>query len=125
MSTTAARFPRRAPIEAYGNGGFRFAGMSHRGSLICLPSGIYEWAPTTPKDVTREALAPALREAAELKILLLGTGAGQVFPAPELRQAFAEAGVALEAMSTGAACRTYNVLLAEQRAVGAALLAVD
>ena len=52
------------------------------------------------------------------------TGARQVFPAPEVRRAFVEAGVALEPMDTGAACRTYNVLLGEGRPVGAALIAV-
>uniref|UniRef100_UPI0019535063 hypothetical protein n=1 Tax=Stenotrophomonas maltophilia TaxID=40324 RepID=UPI0019535063 len=40
-----AHFPGRAPIDAYGNGGFRFADMSHRGSILCLPSGIHGWAP--------------------------------------------------------------------------------
>jgi len=118
-----ARFPGRAPIEAYGNGGFRFAGMSHRGSILCLPSGIYGWEPATPLGVA--SLAPALAEKELLKVLILGTGPRQTLPAPELRRVFVEAGVALEAMDTGAACRTYNVLLAESRPVGAALIAVD
>lgn len=121
-----ARYPGRAPIEAYGNGGFRFAGMSHRGSLLCLPSGIYGWEPVAAAaDITAEALAPALAEAGALGFLLLGTGIKQIFPTVVLRQAFAQAGIGLEAMDTGAACRTYNVLLAEGRPVGAALLAVD
>jgi uncharacterized protein len=58
-------------------------------------------------------------------VLLLGTGTKQVFPAPDVRRAFADAGVGLEAMTTGAACRTYNILLAEGRMVGAALIPVD
>jgi uncharacterized protein len=123
MTAAAARFPRPAPIEAYGNGGFRFAGMSHRGSILCLPSGIHAWAPAVPLDAA--SLAPALAEKDALRVLILGTGRRQEFPAPDLRRAFVEAGVALEAMDTGAACRTYNVLLAEGRPVGAALLAVD
>ena len=118
-------FPGRAPIDAYGNGGFRFAGMSHRGSIICLPSGIYAWAPVSPAELTSETLAPALAEAGELGHLLLGTGAAHVLPSRELRRVFEQAGIALEAMATGAAARTFNVLLAEQRRVGAALLAVD
>ncbi|MBX9592607.1 MAG: hypothetical protein K2X43_25240 [Hyphomonadaceae bacterium] len=122
MNSPSARFPGRAPIEAYGNGGFRFAGMSHRGSILCLPSGIYAWEPAHPLDLA--SLAPVLAEKAALGLLILGTGDRQVFPASDLRRAFAEAGVALEAMATGAACRTYNVLLAEGRPVGAALVAV-
>ncbi|MEM1307569.1 MAG: Mth938-like domain-containing protein, partial [Pseudomonadota bacterium] len=57
--------------------------------------------------------------------LLLGTGARQVFPSAELRAAFIERGIGLEPMDTGAACRTYNVLLAEKRPVAAAIIAVE
>ena len=123
MSAGPARFPGRAPIEAYGNGGFRFAGMSHRGSILCLPSGIHAWEPARPLDAS--SLAPALAEAKELRLLLLGTGSAHELPSPQVRRAVAEAGVALESMDTGAACRTYNVLLAEGRPIGAALIAVD
>jgi uncharacterized protein len=125
MSAPSARYPGRAPIDAYGNGGFRFADMSHRGSILCLPSGIYAWPPTAVGDLGLDALAPALAEKDALGLLLLGTGQAQHMPQADVRRAFAEAGVALEAMSTGAACRTYNVLLAEGRPAGAALLAVE
>jgi uncharacterized protein len=123
MNAAPARFPGRAPIEAYGNGGFRFAGMSHRGSILCLPSGIHGWEPADPLDLP--SLAPALAEKDALELLIVGTGARQQFPSAEVRRAFVEAAVTLEAMDTGAACRTYNVLLAEGRSVGAALVAVD
>jgi uncharacterized protein len=122
MTTGTAHYPGIAPIDAYGNGGFRFAGMSHRGSILCLPSGIYAWDPADPLDT--QSLAPALAEHGAIRVLILGTGVRQVFPAPAVRRAFVEAGLALEPMDTGAACRTYNVLLAEGRAVGAALTAV-
>ena len=125
MSPPAARYPGRAPIDAYGNGGFRFADMSHRGSILCLPSGIYAWPPREAADLGPEAFAPVLAERDGLGVLLLGTGRDQHFPMPDVRRAFTEVGIALEAMSTGAACRTYNVLLAEGRPAGAALLAVD
>jgi uncharacterized protein len=125
MTAATARYPGRAPIDAYGNGGFRFAQMSHRGSILCLPSGIYAWPPVRPEDIDAAALAPALAEKDALELLLLGTGVKQQMPAVAVRRAFVEAGVALEAMDTGAACRTYNVLLAEGRPVGAALTAVD
>src|SRR5581483_948417 len=121
MSAPTARYPGRAPIDAYGNGGFRFAAMSHRGSLLCLPSGIYAWPPTGVGDIEEPGpFAPALAVGPSLGLLLLGTVRRHA-----IRRAFEEARIALEAMDTGAACRTYNVLLAEQRPVGAALLAVD
>ncbi len=117
-------FPGRAPIDAYGNGGFRFADMSHRGSLLCLPSGIYAWDVARIEDLTIETLARVWPEKGPLGFLLLGTGPTHLFPAPEIRKAFVEAGIGLEPMTTGAAARTYNVLLAEGRPVGAALIAV-
>jgi uncharacterized protein len=123
MTPASARYPGRAAIDAYGNGGFRFAEMSHRGAILCLPSGVYAWQPAAPLDIASFALVFA--ENGALQSLLLGTGAKQVFPSPDLRRAFAEAGVGLEAMNTGAACRTYNILLAEGRPVGAALIPVD
>jgi uncharacterized protein len=122
MSKATAHYPGVASIEAYGNGGFRFAGMSHRGSILCLPSGIYAWVPAEPLDVG--CLELALAERSAMRVLILGTGGQQVFPPAAVRRAFAEAGLALEPMDTGAACRTYNVLLAEGRPVGAALIAV-
>jgi uncharacterized protein len=124
MSLPAARYPGRAPIDAYGNGGFRFAEMSHRGSILCLPSGIYAWQPGDPSELEPAAFAPVFAEKGAVGLLLLGTGRRQQMPGAEVRRAFVDAGVALEAMDTGAACRTYNVLLAEGRPAGAALLAV-
>ena len=120
-----AHYPGRAPIDAYGNGGFRFADMSHRGSILCLPSGVYAWPAANPAELTLAAFQPVLAEANELQILLLGTGLTQIFPPRALRCALEAAGFGVEPMATGAAARTYNVLLAEGRRVGAALLAVE
>ena len=125
MSAPPACYPGRAPIEAYGNGGFRFAGMSHRGSILCLPSGIYAWPAARSEDISLATLAPALTERDALDLLLIGSGRLGVMPAWDVRQSFADLGVALESMDTGAACRTYNVLLAEARPIAAALIAVD
>ena len=98
-----AHFPGRAPIEAYGDGGFRFADMSHRGSLLCLPSGIHGWEPADPAALTADDFAMALAEAAGIAILLVGTGA-DLLPLPSaLRAALKQAGIAAEPMSTGAA----------------------
>ncbi len=120
-----AHFPGRAPIDAYGNGGFRFADMSHRGSLMLLPSGIHGWEPVEEGRITEADLRRVLDEAAAIEILLLGMGS-DLKPIPaDLRAALREAGISADPMSTGAAVRTYNVLLAEERAVAALLLAVD
>lgn len=120
-----AHFPGRAPIEAYGNGGFRFADMSHRGSLLCLPSGIYGWEPKDRQALVAEDLEKLFGEVETVEILLVGTGAN-LRPVPAaVRARLKAAGIACEPMATGAAVRTYNVLLADQRAVAAALIAVD
>ncbi|MGN6584493.1 MAG: Mth938-like domain-containing protein [Rhizobiaceae bacterium] len=120
-----AHFPGRAPIEAYGNGGFRFAEMSHRGSILCLPSGIYGWQPADASKLTAADLEKVLAEAEGIEILLVGMGRELKLLPRELREALKAAGVFVDPMSTGAAVRTFNVLLAEDRAVAAALIAVD
>lgn len=124
MTGSAARYPYQAPIDAYGNGGFRFADMSHRGSILCLPTGIHAWDVPDATALTLADFASVLALANEVTFLLLGTGATQVWPLPDIRQAFAQSRIALEPMNTGAAARTYNVLLAEKRPVAAALIAV-
>jgi len=120
-----ARYPYEAAVTAYGNGGFRFADMSHRGSILCLPSGVYAWEPVSAAELTLDHFERVLTEMKPHSVLLLGTGKAQLFPDAELTRAFAQAGIGLEPMSTGAAARTYNILLAEKRAIGAALIAVD
>ena len=62
----APHLPRPAPIDAYGDGGFRFAGMSHRGSLLCFPDGIWAWPVHNVTDLTEAALSAAFERAAKL-----------------------------------------------------------
>lgn len=125
MEIREAHFPRRAPLDAYGNGGFRFAEMSHRGSLLCLPSGIYGWNYTVFDELNLSAFEKLFAEQDEVEVLLIGTGP-ELRPIPKgLKQAFRDAGIISDSMSTGAAVRTFNVMLAEDRAVAAAVLAVD
>lgn len=119
-----AHFPGRPPVDTYGNGGFRFAEMSHRGSILCLPSGIYGWEGTEPADVTKSKLKRLLDEDG-VEIVLVGTGHDLVPLNKSFRDALAKRGMRADPMSTGAAARTYNVLLAEGRAVAAVLLAVN
>lgn len=120
-----AHFPGRAPIDAYGNGGFRFADMSHRGSILCLPSGIHGWEPSDPALLTIGDFGRLIAESDAIEILLVGMGRDLRPLPPELRKSLREAGISADPMSTGAAVRTFNVLLAEERAVAAALIAVD
>ena len=118
--------PGHHGIDAYGAGGFRFAGMSHIGSILALPSGVHKWAPTRVDDITAASLAPLFAEPrGEVELLLLGTGVN-LAPQPEaLRLQLRDFGVRLEVMQTGSAARTYTIMLAENRRVAAALLAVD
>ncbi|MGI9357252.1 MAG: Mth938-like domain-containing protein [Rhizobiaceae bacterium] len=118
-----AHFAGRAPVDSYGDGGFRFADMSHRGSILCLPSGIYSWVVETTDDLTIANFDRILSEEG-IEILLVGTGKDLTPLSRGLRERLIKAGIRPEPMSTGAAARTFNVLLAEGRAVAAALLAV-
>jgi uncharacterized protein len=121
-----AHYPGRAPIESYGNGGFRFAGMSHRGSLLCLPSGIHGWKGAPAADaIDIASLEAVFAEAAAIEILLVGTGMALVPLASEVRERCRAEHIVADSMATGAAVRTFNVLLAEDRAVAAALIAVE
>jgi uncharacterized protein len=121
----APHLPRQVPIDAYGNGGFRFAGLSHRGSLLCLPSGVWAWPPTKPAEIDETALLPVFAEAAALELFVLGVGASMWVLPEALRRQFKDYRVAIEVMTTGAAVRTYNIVLAENRRAGAGLLAVS
>ncbi len=118
-----AHYPGRAAIDAYGGGGFRFADMSHRGSILCLPSGIWAWEPAQPLD--EASFTKVLAEADEIEFLLVGTGRTLV-PLPEqVRWALRARRISADPMATGAAVRTYNIVLGEGRRAAAALIAVD
>jgi uncharacterized protein len=121
----APHLPRQALIDAHGGGGFRFAGMSHRGSLLCLPDGIWAWPVATPEAVTDDALSMVFDRAGNLDFFILGTGT-VLRPMPERwRLRFREAHISADAMATAAAVHTYNVMLMENRRVGAGLIATD
>jgi len=99
--------------------------MSHRGSLLLLPSGIWAWPVSEPAGITAETLAPVIVEAEKIGILLIGTGPAR-WPLPaELMQLFAAHRISAETSRTGQAANTYNILLEEGRRVAAALIAVD
>jgi uncharacterized protein len=117
--------PNPAPIDAYGNGGFRFAGMSHRGSLLCFPDGIWAWPMTSIADLGEAALMPVFARAGTIDVFLIGAGRDPWVLPPLLRARFRGLSISVDTMSTGAAVRTYNILLAENRRVGVGLIAVE
>lgn len=114
----------RQVIEAYGGGGFVIAGARHAGSVIVFAERTLSWTPAAAAEVTEQSLLPLFAAQAAAEILVVGCGAGFLPPPVALRAAVKARGPALEWMDTGAACRTFNVLLAEGRAVVAALIAV-
>jgi uncharacterized protein len=121
---TPPHFPRQAPIEGYGKGGFRFAGMSHRGSLLCLPSGVWAWPVERAEEIDDASLASVFREAGDIGLFLLGTGTARFKLPDSLHMRFHAAGMTLEVMRTGEAANTYSLLLEERRRVAAGLIAV-
>jgi uncharacterized protein len=113
-------------IEAYGEGGFRISGQRIEGSVIVFPDKVVAWTPAAAGDISAGDLQPvsAAGRAGSVELLLIGTGARMTQVDRGLRQTLRADGVVIEAMDTGAACRTYNVLMAEGRRVAAALIAV-
>jgi len=111
----------RQVIERYAASGFRVAGVIYRGSVLVFPDRTLPWSASGISDVTSASLAPVI-EHGGVQILLLGLGRTMSAMPFALRSALHAAGIVLEAMDTGAACRTYNVLVAEDRHVAAALL---
>ena len=120
----APHLPRSAPIEAYGKGGFAFADMSHRGSLLCLPDAIWAWEVTRPDQIDEYSLQRVFAAANSIDTLVVGTGSDVWVPPGELRAALRAVHVVLDAMQTGPAIRTYNIMMGERRRVAAALIAV-
>jgi uncharacterized protein len=111
-------------ITGYGPGMFRIAGVAHSGSVLVLPNRTLAWAVTDFAEIDPAGLEPILSQDPPVDVLLLGCGPAMQLPSPELRVALRERGVVLEPMDTGAACRTFNVLLTEGRRAAAALIAL-
>jgi len=120
----APHLPRSAPIDAYGNGGFAFAEMSHRGSLLCLPDAIWAWPVTRAAEIDEASLARVFAAAGGIDTLIIGTGTEVWLPPRLLRETLRAVKVVLDPMQTGPAVRTYNIMIGERRRVAAALIAV-
>jgi uncharacterized protein len=114
-------------IEGYGDGGFRISGHRVEGSVIVFPDKVVAWSTSTIRDMSVGNLEPvsAAGRLGAVELLLIGTGTRMTQIDRTLRAALRADGVVIEVMDTGAACRTYNVLMAEGRRVAAALIAVE
>ena len=117
--------PLRMPVDGYGKGGFRFGGMSHRGSLLCQPSGLWAWPVAQKAEIYEAALAPVFAEASEIDLFLLGSGSDRWIMPDALQDRFRALRINVEVARTGSAVSTYNILLGEGRRVAAGLIAVD
>jgi uncharacterized protein len=126
---TDAFVPGRHLIEAYGAGGFRFAGMSHVGSILATPNGIRAFGPLSPAEISVDSLSSLFSELAEhprsIEIFVVGTGEKMALLSAPVKARLKEAGLRVEAMATGPAARVYNVLVGESRRVAAALIAAS
>jgi uncharacterized protein len=118
MELTQIVQPGRQVIERYGASGFRVSGAIFLGPVLVFPERTLDWRDAA---ISADALAPVVSHGG-IELLLLGLGRRAAPIAAPLRAALRAAGIALEAMDTGAACRTYNLLIAEDRRVAAALL---
>ena len=125
MKFEEAKSQSETSISSYGNGGFRI-GENQRveGSVLLTPQGYYPWAVSSKDDLSRESFAPIVEMSDDLELLIIGTGENMIFLNRDLRAYLEGHGIGVEVMATGAASRTYNVLLLEGRRVAAALIAI-
>jgi uncharacterized protein len=124
MEVTPVVAAGRQLIQAYREGGFTVAGIRHEGSLLVMPERTLAWRVDTLAAISLDSMTPITQADPAVEILILGCGASFALAPPQLRDALRAHGIVVEAMATPAACRTYNVLLAEDRRVAAALIAV-
>ncbi len=128
VDITPAVAEQRQLIQSYGDGGFRIAGIDYAGSVLIEAEQTHLWPVIDPASITLLSLAPITQAIGAQPlggmVMLLGTGSQPATVDKDLRAELRGLGIGLEVMGTGAACRTFNVLLAEDRAVIAALIAV-
>ena len=124
-AAAAPHLPRQVPIEGYGKGGFRFGDMSHRGSLLCLPSGLWAWPVVKASDIDERSLESVFAESSEIGLFLIGAGLDRWIMPDALGDRFRALKINVETTRTGTAVSTYNILLGEGRRVAAGFIAVD
>ena len=114
--------PQRQVIQSYGDGGFKISGLDHAGSVIVTALKTQSWNLASIAEIDVKEFCGKVKRLGELNVLLLGTGTSIMAPDPKLAGALQSMGIGLEVMGTGAACRTFNVLAAEERLIAAALI---
>jgi len=107
-------------FTGYGEHYVMVNGRRYESSLVVLPGQVLDWKVKSFDALTMEDFS--ILQGLGVEIVLLGSGARQRFPHPRLTAALARAGIGVEVMDVQAACRTYNILVAEERKVAAALL---
>jgi len=123
MDITPLVEANRKIIQGYGPGSFRVSGEVYNSAIIVFPDRVEPWNYTgDPASFTEADFNALFASAGDTEVVLLGCGSAMQFISPALRKTFSGKGLALETMDTGAACRTYNVLMAEGRLVAAALI---
>lgn len=115
----------RQLIQGYGGGGFRVGGEALSGSIIVLPGETFAWPVSSYEEISVSSFGELFAADASIEVLLIGCGARMGMPRADIRDALKDHAIVPEWMDTGAACRTFNVLLSEDRAVAAALIAVE
>ena len=122
---------KRAPdgqlqvVQSYGQGGFKVSGVRHQGSILVLPGATISWDVTSASDLSLPSLQAVIdADKPPIELLIFGCGPALTMVPTTLRDVLQVKGIGFEAMDTGAACRTYNVLAGEGRQVAAALIAL-
>lgn len=110
-------------VNSYGDGGFRVSGVRHEGSILIFPDETKPWSVASIADLTAESLQTVIEAEPAVEILLIGCGSNMAFIEESIREALRDKGISIDSMDSGAAARTYNVLLLEGRRVAAALIA--
>jgi len=119
------RFEGQPPIDAYGDGGFRLERQRFEGSIIVTPRGLFPWGITRIEDANTTSLTPLVDVIGEFDFLIVGTGSFTEPLPREARKWLESQAIFPDIMGTPAACRTYNLMLSENRRVAAAMIAVD
>ncbi len=114
----------RKYIDHYGDGGFRVGGERYEGSVIVTPEQVWPWPVSSFAELTSESVAPVLSAEPAIELLLIGCGARVARIPNHVRETLRSGAITVDGMETGAACRTYNVLMAEERRVAVALIAI-
>jgi uncharacterized protein len=112
-------------VQSYGGGGFAVSNVRYTGSVLVFPERTVAWPPRTFTDLAADHLEPLIEALEPLDVVLIGAGTELAVLPANLSALIRDAGLGFEVMSTGAACRTFNVLLSGERLVAAALIAVE